>query len=173
MNADMSTPFTSSSLSMVSDSDNFYQIPPKFAPSRSPTSISKPQFQGPLPLPRQDILSPEKERKSDRVMKGFTGLNFRPGVEIGNGDKNLTSAPSVKPTSISGPKNSSSNHLYGFYWTCCSKIAEKAKVLDSMRSITESAVQGLCNKKNSLAENTCGECGHLVCRECEKVAECA
>ncbi|KAF7924492.1 hypothetical protein EAE99_006440 [Botrytis elliptica] len=173
MDGDMSTPFTPSSLLMVPDSDTFYQIPPNFAPLRFPTSISKPQFQGPLPLPRQDTLSPEKERKSDRVMKGITGLNFRPGVEIGNGDKNLSSAPSVKPTSTSCPKNSSLNHLYGFYWTCCSKIAEEAKVLDSMRSMTESAVKRLCKKKNSLAENKCEECGHLVCRECEKVAECA
>ncbi|KAF7886418.1 hypothetical protein EAF00_010521 [Botryotinia globosa] len=172
MDADMTRPLNPSSLPMVPGPETFYQIPPNFDQSRSPTSISISQFQGQLPLPRQDTLSPEKELKSDRIMKGVIGLNFRPGVEIGNGDWNLTSAPSVKPTSTSGPTDSSSNHFYGFYWTCCHKIAEKATVLGSMRGVVESAVKRLCKKRNSLAENKCEECGHLVCRDCEKVAEC-
>ncbi|THV50381.1 hypothetical protein BGAL_0152g00030 [Botrytis galanthina] len=169
----MTRSFNSSSLPVVPGPETFYQIPPNFDLSKSATSISESQFQGPLPLPRQDTLSPEKERKSDRVMKGVIGLNFRPGVEIGNGDRNLTSTPSMKPTSTSGPTNPSSNHFYGFYWTCCNKIAEKATVLGSMRDVMESAVKGLCKQKNSLAENKCEECGHLVCRDCEKAAECA
>ncbi|TGO40221.1 hypothetical protein BHYA_0040g00290 [Botrytis hyacinthi] len=152
MDADMTTSFTSSSLPMVPGPETFYQIPPNFDPSRSPTSISEPQFQGPSPLPRKVTLSPEKERKSDRVMKGVIGLNFRPGVEIGNGDRNLTSVPSVKLTSTSGPKNSSSNHFYGFCWTCCNKIAEKATVLGSMRGAVESAVKGLFNTQQSTGQ---------------------
>ncbi|KAF5872409.1 uncharacterized protein Bfra_005768 [Botrytis fragariae] len=162
MDADMTKSF-GCSLPVAPDSDTFYQIHPNFYSSRFSTSISGPQFQDPLHIPRQDTLSPEKERKSDRIMKGVIGLNFRPGVDIGNGDKNLTSAPSA---------SASSNHFYGFYWTCCNKIAEKATVLGSMRGMMESAVKGLCKKKNLLAENKCGECGHLVFRDCEKVAEC-
>ncbi|KAF7945798.1 uncharacterized protein EAE97_004836 [Botrytis byssoidea] len=172
MDTDMTRPSNSSSLPMVPGPETFYQIPPNFDQSRSSTSISTSQFQGQLLLPRQDTLSPEKELKSDRVMKGVIGLNFRPGVEIGNGDRNLTSAPSVNPTSTSYSEISKSNHFYGFYWTCYHEIAEKATVLGSMRGVVESAVKGLCKKKNSLAENKCEECGHLVCRDCEKVAEC-
>ncbi|TGO44546.1 hypothetical protein BCON_0500g00030 [Botryotinia convoluta] len=106
MDADMTTSFASS-LPMVPGPDTFYQIPPNFDPSRSPTSISKSQFQVPLPLHRQDALASKKEQKSDRVMKGVIRLNFRPAVEIENGDRNLTSTPSVIPTSTSSPTNSS------------------------------------------------------------------
>ncbi|KAF7947635.1 hypothetical protein EAE96_008717 [Botrytis aclada] len=172
MDAEMTIPLATS-LPMIPDSDTFYQTPPDCLPSRSPTSISKPKFQGPLPLHRQNALTPEKERKSDRVMKGVTGLIFRPGVEIRDGDRNLTSAPNANASPTSGSTNSNSNHLYGFYWTCCNKIAEKATVLGTMRGMMESAVKSLCKKKNSLVENKCGDCGHLVCRDCEKVAECA
>lgn len=76
-------------------------------------------------------------------MKGVTGLNLRPGVEIENRDRNLTSAPSVRTSSISGPTNLtlSSNCLYGFYWTCCNKIVEKAKALGSLKGTMEKAVK--------------------------------
>ncbi|TGO23827.1 hypothetical protein BPAE_0120g00050 [Botrytis paeoniae] len=170
MDANITTSFTSS-LPMVQGPDTFHQIPPNFDPSRSPTSISESRFQVPLPLHRQNALTPEKERKSDRVMKGVIGLNFRPGVEIGNGDRDLTSAPSASTNSTSGPTNLNLNHFYGFYWTCCNKIAEKSTVLGIMRGMMESAFKGLCKKNDSLAENKCGECGHFVCRDCEKVAE--
>lgn len=142
MDAEM-TMSLASSLQMAAGSSNLYQIPSDCFSSRSPSSISQPQFQVPLLLHRQNSLTLEKERKSDRVMKGVTGLNFRPGVEIENGDKNLTSAPSVRTSSISDPTRLTlnSNCLYGFYWTCCNKIVEKAKVLGSLKGAMETAVK--------------------------------
>ncbi|TEY28091.1 hypothetical protein BOTCAL_1058g00010 [Botryotinia calthae] len=118
MDAEM-TISLASSLRVAAGSSNFYQIPSDCFPLIYPISISQPRFQIPLLLHGPNSLALEKECKSDRIMKVTIGLYFRPGVEIENGDRNLTSAPSVSTSSTSAPTSLSlnSNRLYGFYWT--------------------------------------------------------
>ncbi|APA12959.1 hypothetical protein sscle_10g077290 [Sclerotinia sclerotiorum 1980 UF-70] len=105
-------------------------------------------------------MSWENEKLSYRAMKKITGLNCHRGLgmqkRIGNSSSSL-----------------STSYGFGFYWTCCNHICAKAKVMGPLGGLMEIFVRGPCKRKNSLAEDKCGECGHEVCGYCEKVAECS
>ncbi|ESZ95507.1 hypothetical protein SBOR_4092 [Sclerotinia borealis F-4128] len=142
---------------------------------------SKPPTQIHRAFRNANIMSPENERKIDKVMERLTGINCRHGLGIQD-EMDMVS---------------SSSYGYGFYWTCCNHICAKARVMGRLGGgVMEVAVKGpvsfislcsggvvsyifmsllgtLCRRKNSLSNEKCGECGHPVCVVCEKVAECA
>ncbi|KAA8570979.1 hypothetical protein EYC84_000352 [Monilinia fructicola] len=105
---------------------------------------------------RIKVMSLENEAKIDKVMERVTGINCRRG--LGMQSEDIASGLS---------------YGYGFYWTCCNDICAKARVMGNLGGVMEVTVKGPCKRKNSLAEEKCGECGHSICAICEKIAECA
>ncbi|KAF7869677.1 hypothetical protein EAF04_004461 [Stromatinia cepivora] len=147
-----------SGLPMAPAPDTFARTPThEFACKYKYPSIASRQFERPFHR-RAKFKSFENEKIFERAMERITGLNCRHGS--GTQKQNGNSSSSL---------SSSMSYGFGFYWTCCNRISAKTKVIGSL----EGAMEGPCKRKNSPAEDKCGECGHEVCGDCEKVAECS
>ncbi|CAD6448636.1 1a0e373c-d3ec-4530-8dc0-fb21c93044fc [Sclerotinia trifoliorum] len=149
-----------SGLPMAPAPDTFARTPTyEFACKPQFRPVARRKFEGPFHR-GANLMSWENEKISNRAMEKMTGLNCRRGLGMqkqnGNSSLSLTTS-----------------YGFGFYWTCCNRICAKSKVIGRLGGLMEISVKGPCKRKNSLAEDTCGECGHDVCGYCEKVAECS